>query len=227
MSTITAITPSVRPEGRFAIEVDGARVAVVGLETIERLALRTGAPFDPVRADVERDAAILHVQDRALNMLAARGRASKELRRLLVRKGEAPELVDIVVERLQRAGFLDDEAYARAVARAKAVGQGHSRRRVGQELFRRGVDREVADAAIADTFEEEAVDEESLVERAARKKARSLAGLEPAVRDRRLYAFLARRGFDGDAIRRAMKTVTGEFADAALDATDEDPDATG
>jgi regulatory protein len=96
---------------------------------------------------------------------------------------------------------------------------------VGQELFRRGVDRDVADAAIAETFEEEAVDEDLLVERAARKKLRALAGLDAPTRDRRLYAFLARRGFDGDAIRRAMKKVTGESADATLDAVDEDLEA--
>jgi regulatory protein len=222
---ITAITPSARPQGRFDVEVDGRPAATVSLETIERLGLRTGAPFEAVQPQVERDAAILHVQDRALNMLAARGRASQELRRLLVRKGEAADVVDVVIERLQRAGFLDDQAYARAVARSKGVGQGHSKRRVGQELFRRGVDRDVADAAIAETFEQEAVDEEALVERAARKKLRSLASLDVPTRDRRLYAFLARRGFDGDAIRRAMKRVTGESADAALDAVDEDLEA--
>lgn len=225
MTVITAIVPSTRPQGRFVIEVDGKAAATVSLETIERLRLRTGAPYEPSREAVERDAAVLHVYDRALNMLAARGRAARELRRLLVRKGEAPDLVDLAIERLERAGFLNDEAYARSVARAKAVGQGHSRRRVQQELFRRGVDREVADVAIEETFAEEAVDEDSLVEQAARKKLRSLAALDPAVRDRRLYGFLARRGFDGDAIRRAMKKVTGEEAAGALDAGETDIDA--
>lgn len=225
MSLITAITPSTRPQGRFVVEVDGKEIATVSLDTIERLQLRTGALFEPAREAVERDAAVLHVYDRAMNMLAARGRASRELRRLLVRKGEPADIVDLAIERLLRVGLLNDEVYARSVARAKAVGQGHSKRRVQQELFRRGVDREVADDAIEETFAEEAVDEDALVEQAARKKLRSLASLEAAVRDRRLYAFLARRGFDGDAIRRGMKKVTGEEAAAALDAEDTEIDA--
>lgn len=225
MSVITAIVPSARPQGRFVIEVDGKAIATVSIETIERLHLRTGAPFETAREAVERDAAALHVYDRALNMLASRGRASRELRRLLVRKGEPADLVDLAIERLLRVGLLNDEVYARSVARAKAVGQGHSKRRVQQELFRRGVDREVADDAIEETFAEEAVDEDALVEQAARKKLRSLASLDPAVRDRRLYAFLARRGFDGDAIRRGMMRVTGEEAEAAIDAEDAEIDA--
>ena len=142
-----------------------------------------------------------------------------------MRKGEPPDIVDLAIERLLRVGLLNDEVYARSVARAKAVGQGHSKRRVQQELFRRGVDREVADDAIEETFAEEAVDEDALVEQAARKKLRSLAALDRAARDRRLYAFLARRGFDGDAIRRGMKKVTGEEAAAAMNAGETEIDA--
>ena len=50
-----------------------------------------------------------------------------------------------------------------------------------------------------------------VVERAARKKLRALAPLDPAVRRRRLYAFLARRGYDGEDIRRAMDAVGEEL----------------
>ena len=38
----------------------------------------------------------------------------------------------------------------------------------------------------------------------AAKKARSLAGLDPQTRRRRLYAFLARRGFSVDDINRVV-----------------------
>jgi regulatory protein len=58
------------------------------------------------------------------------------------------------------------------------------------------------------------VDEAAIIERVAEKKARSLAKLDPGLRRRRLYAFLARRGFDADDIRRAVD----RFADAPEDA---------
>ena len=41
----------------------------------------------------------------------------------------------------------------------------------------------------------------------SRKKLRSLEGLEPAVRKRRLYGFLARRGFAHDEISRVMRAL--------------------
>jgi regulatory protein len=51
------------------------------------------------------------------------------------------------------------------------------------------------------------------VEEAARKKLRSLVGLEPAVQRRRLYAFLARRGYDLDDIRAAIASVGSAMSD--------------
>jgi regulatory protein len=115
---------------------------------------------------------------------------------------------------LKEQGFLDDAAFAQSFARAKVVGASQSRRRVQQELSRKGVARDVSDAAIDVVFEEEGVDAFAIVAEAARKKLRSLAKLEPAVRKRRLYGFLARRGYDGEHIRSAMK-IAGEELDAS------------
>jgi regulatory protein len=88
-------------------------------------------------------------------------------------------------------------------------------------MFKRGVARELADEAIAEVYEDEQVDEGTLVEAVARKKVRSLAKLDPEARRRRLYAFLARRGYEGEAIRRAMRAVLdaaeAEEAAEALD----------
>lgn len=148
--------------------------------------------------------------DRALDMLESRSRSVAELRRGLIRKGEPPADVDAAIDRLRRAGLLDDGNYARQLARTKALGAGHSRRRIGQELAKRGVERSVADAAIADVFDEEGVDETVSIDRAARKKARSLGALDPKTRQRRLYAFLARRGYDSDAIGAAIRRALGD-----------------
>jgi regulatory protein len=132
----------------------------------------------------------------------------------LVRKGEPADHVDAAITRLQAAGLLDDRAFARQFVRSKAVGAGMSRRRIQQELGRRGVAREIGGDAIADVFEEEQLDEGRIVEEAARKKLRSLKNLDADTRKRRLYAFLARRGYDLDDIRGAMRVVGESEPDA-------------
>lgn len=215
MAVITAIAPSTRKAGRFDVFVDGRHEATLGIEAVERLGLTAGRGYDSLRADVQREAALLATYDRALNMLALRARSSRELRRQLIRKGEPEDHVDAVIARLLAAGLLDDGAFARQFTRGKAMGASMSRRRIQQELTRRGVARDVGDEAIADVFAEEQLDESQVVEAAARKKLRSLKSVDAQTRRRRLYAFLARRGYDLDDIRRAIDAVAGEELDIA------------
>lgn len=51
------------------------------------------------------------------------------------------------------------------------------------------------------------IDDTTLLEHLAERKARALRGLDPLVRRRRLYGFLARRGYGPDAIARALEAT--------------------
>lgn len=218
MAEITGIVASTKTAGRFIIEVDGRPTLTVSLDTIDRLGLSIGRAFDDVRAAAERDAAALHTYDRAMTMLAFRARSQRELRRQLIQKGEPEEHVDAAMARLVANGLVDDAGFARQLARSRVVGPGHSRRRLQAELFRRGVDRVTADEAISEVLDDEAIDTEAIIERVARRKLQSLAKLEPEARDRRLWGFLARRGYDSEDIRRAIKAVTMDWpGDVARD----------
>ena len=145
--------------------------------------------------------------DRALDMLEARSRGVAELRRLLIKKGEPEAEVDAVIVRLKSSGILDDANFARQLTRSKAIGAGLSRRRIGQELAKRGVPRDISDEAIEAVFDEEGIDETESIDRVARKKLRMLTKVDDATRRRRLYAFLARRGYDNDDISRVLQAL--------------------
>ena len=141
---------------------------------------------------------------KALDALARRARSVEELERWLAERDHAVEHIAATIERLTALGYLDDAEYARQFARSRAMGRGLSRWRIQAELARRGVARELVDAAIAEVMADEQVDERALVEAAAVKKLRTLAKLEPDVRRRRLYAFLARRGYAPDLVRATV-----------------------
>ena len=225
MKTITAIIPSARRPGRFDVVADGADLATLSIEAIERLRLGVGTRLDEPQVEgIRREGEIVRVYDRALVMLAAHARAGAELRRLLVGKREEPAVVDAAIERLRGAGLIDDADFARQFARSKALGAGMSRRRLRQELGRRGVAADLGDDAIDEVFAEEAIDEEALVESAARKKLRTLTKLDPETRRRRLYAYLARRGYDADDVARVVRALVGREHDADA-GTEHDADA--
>lgn len=208
MATVTGIVASPRKEGRLDLMVDGKSIGRVSLEIVEQFGLRVGRQLDDAgRSALDEAIASLGTYDRALNMLATQARSQRDLRRRLIQKGELEAHVDAALGRLAAAGLLNDDQFARQFARSRVLGRGASRRRVKDELFRRGVQGSAADEAIAEVFEDEQVDEASLVEAAARKKLRTLGSADAPTRRRRLYAFLARKGYDGALIRDAMRRV--------------------
>lgn len=143
---------------------------------------------------------------RSLDILARAPRSVRDLRRRLLLKGEAEADVDAAIARLKIAGLLDDAAYACAFVRSKAS-QAFSRRRLQLELTKRGVARDVAEGAIVEVLCDDEVDEAANIERVARKKLRTLRGLDDETQCRRLFAYLARRGYDVDDVRAVLQTV--------------------
>lgn len=178
-----------------------------------------GDPREPVGADDPREpvdagdprrplgAAAQKTYDRALRLLSFRARSAKELEKRLIEKGEPRDQVERVLARLLSSGLLDDARFAEAKARSGIVGKARSRRRIEQDLARKGVARDVADAAIRQVMADEGTDEAAVAERAARKKLRSLARLDGAEQRQKLYAYLARQGYAPDVVRRVLRAV--------------------
>ena len=147
----------------------------------------------------------------ALRLLEYRARSAAELRRQLLRKGSRAAEVDAAIDKLRDQKLIDDDDFARQFARAKLLGAGASQRRIVQELGRKGVARNVADRAIELLKDEDGLDPAAGIHKVARKKWASLSNLDDFTRRRRLYAFLARRGFNPDEIRVAMQALGEEI----------------
>lgn len=150
--------------------------------------------------------------DLALKLLAFRARSVAELRRQLLRKGRETDEVEDAIHRLRDQRLLDDAAFALAFVRSRLLGPGSSRVRIIQELARKGVSRDDAERAIAELQQTEGVDPLTSIHRIAEKKWRALASLDEFTRRRRLYGFLARRGFNPDEIRSALAQLGEEIS---------------
>jgi regulatory protein len=147
------------------------------------------------------------VLDKALDLLAVRARSTRDLGIRLRRAGARDRDIAWVQDRLTAQGFLDDASYARQLARTKALAGGTSRRRVIGVLRKKGINAEVATEAIDATLADVELDEYGAALAAAEKRIRALASLDPAKRRQRLYAFLARRGYESETIRRVLNEI--------------------
>jgi regulatory protein len=143
----------------------------------------------------------------ALNLLSARPYATRALHRKLIQKQYSAADADDAIRRLVDNGLLNDAKYAEQYARSRIATTGASKRRVQQDLYRKGITGELATNAIANVLESEEIDPEAVLARVAKKKLAQLGDLEPLVLRRRLFAFLVRRGYDIDEIKAVVSRL--------------------
>jgi regulatory protein len=124
----------------------------------------------------------------ALDLLARRSHFEIEIERKLRLKGFASADVDAAVDRLRRAGLVDDRRSAVEFIASRLRRSPQGRRRLRAELERRGVSSEVVDAALAEALPE---GEGELARDAARRFQRRRRGADP----RALQRHLDRMGF--------------------------------
>ncbi|WP_166871190.1 regulatory protein RecX [Salinibacterium sp. ZJ450] len=144
----------------------------------------------------------------SLGALTRRGVSSREMQRVLVRRGVEPEAADAEVERLERVGLLDDTALAETLVRTLRDRKGLGKSALKAELGRRLIDSVAIEAALDET---DADDEAARALEVAMKRAPQLRSLEREVAVRRLTAFLMRKGYSGGVVRSAVDTALGGY----------------
>ncbi len=142
-------------------------------------------------------------RDRALYLLSLRDYACKELEKKLLTEARQ-EIAARVVARLAEVGLLDDERYAQRLAQSLSSAKRYPKRRVAQELQRRGVDRETATLATQELTCEDYEQALALIEKKYYNRTTDRESRQ------KVMAALARRGFSYEAIRYAMAAYTQE-----------------
>ncbi len=142
----------------------------------------------------------------ALRSLAARARSEAEIRQKLADRGVAPELIDRVVGDLIDQRLVDDWQLATDLAHTLQEGKKMGPAAVRQALVKRRISRVIIDEVTAGL---NPVDSETL-EELARSRMRVLGGLDREVQVRRLAGYLARRGYQGSEVYRAIDRVVNQ-----------------
>jgi regulatory protein len=200
---LTGLAPDPRRPDYQLVEVDRGRFASLPAEALAGLDLAVGAELTPqVLARLQALADVEAAHRAALRALGRRAHARVDLRRRLLNKQHPPAAADGALDRLAAQGLLDDARFAREYAATRATrGGGRGPARLLRDLVAQGVERGVAEGAVAQAVAEEGLDPEQTALAVAEKRARQLTGLPVPVRKRRLTAYLVRRGYQGPAIR--------------------------
>ena len=174
----------------------------------ERLATVTTFPgsFDPTDTEVDDNPeSASELAKRAENIslyaLTRRAVSIREMEKLLKSRDLPDEVVATEIARLEGVNLLNDYDLATDLAerfqRRKGLGASSVKAELGKRL--------IASAAIDAAIAELPGDQLELATEEARKRLSRLKGLDKETLNRRLYAYLARRGFRGPEISNAIK----------------------
>lgn len=210
---ITGIEVQKKNKERANIFIDGQ--FAFGLAIIEAARLRAGQHLSD--ADI---AALLAVDEQArahelaLDFLSYRPRSQAEVARRLREKGFAELTIEYVLQRLSRAGLIDDVEFARYWIANREQFKPRGGRALGYELRQKGIADDIIDDLIQD------IDEAESAYRAAAPKIHRWRLLDPLEFRRKLGSFLQRRGFSYAVIAEVWERFQTEGEETSSDEND-------
>ncbi len=141
----------------------------------------------------------------ALRILTHAPRTSEELRTRLRDRGCDEAVVEEVIVRFEDVGLLNDAEIARTLVNARHRERGYSRRRIRDELVRKGIPHEYVEDGLSQITDEE---ERERAMELARDAWRKLASCEAEVRRRRVVGRLSRKGYSSSLVYSVVAKIS-------------------
>jgi regulatory protein len=186
---ITALKYQKKNRNRVSVFLDG-RFAF-GIPAIVAAGLRKGQFLSEAEIESLQDKGSIETAlNRTLNYLSYRPRSRAEVVAYLQKRGNSEEQIEVTTDRLERAGLLDDEAFALYWVENRERFRPRGARALRYELRAKGIAESLIDQALA------SIDVSASAHRAASRKAQQLSHLDQSTFKRKLIEYLARRGFE-------------------------------
>ena len=203
---IEELKPSKRVQGRWLAVLEDGSILRVGEGEVIDFALYAGKELTEEEAErLTASARRTGLKEKTLDLLTRKPMSRKELERKLAEWEAGEEEIISICARMEELGFLNDGAYAVQVVRHYSQ-KGCGEHKLRDELYRRGVPRDLWEDALA-----QAADPAEAIEAFLRKK---LAGKMPDRKElKKVSDALARRGYGWEEISAALRRFGADLED--------------
>ena len=203
---IERIEASRHKKGRVLVFLeDGACLRITEQELLD-FGLRSGDELDDKTLQRLKEAAgVSNVKATAADLVGKRAMSRRDLERKLQNRGASETEARYAAEWMEAIGAINDADYAAVLARHCAE-QGYGPPRVREQLYEKGVPRELWDDAL-DALPDSAGQIDAFLER-------KLRGRVPDQREKkRLCDALLRRGFSWPEVKAGLNRLGSEIED--------------
>ncbi len=187
----------------YQLFLDGEPAVKVDMETWLLSGLSVGDEIDDETLHALLESSAKHrAEEKALYLLEHRAHSKKELAEKIARAEYDRDAAAKAADRMEELGLLDDEAYARSLARELFGRKKFGARRVKQEMRQKGIDEETV-AAVLEEFAPQTDGTRDAIREIIEKKYP--AAFEDEKVRRRAVAALQRYGYVFEDILAVLK----------------------
>ena len=205
--TLNKLSPSQRKKGRWLCYLEDGTLLRVGEREVVAFGLHSGMEIgEETLAALQEAARQSKTRDTALTLLTGRALSRKELERKLMERDVPEQEAVSTADWLAEIGLLNDEEYARQIVRHYSA-KGYGARKLQDELYRRGIPRELWEDAL-----EQQEDAAQLIDAFLAKKLGEDRQPDPKTIQRVSNA-LVRKGFSWSEIRDGLHRRQVEILD--------------
>jgi regulatory protein len=197
------------------VHFNNKEVLILALDVYLQSGLKKNAEISDDRFSLLiRENKLFFIKQRAFRFLGRRQHSTSELKVKLMQKGYDKELINEIIEYLNKKNYLDDFTFAQQFSKDKLELKGWSKKRLKSELIKKGIDTDTIEKVLKENYNEEKEIENAI--NAARKKLKSLKNKsnDKIVIRSKLSSFLGLRGYSYD--------ITKEVCDKLIE--EENPD---
>ena len=209
---ITKLERQKKNPSRISLHIDNKYAIGVHKEVLLKSGLRVGDRLtDSTLNDLRKSEELHLARESALRLLSYRARSKKEVRDRLKRKGISPGVVAEVIDAFQRSGLLDDLEFAKAFAHDQLMRKPMGEALLKQQLSKKGINKETIEQVLLEVYQGDTEDAYAfeLASKRIKRSRSSFLKLDPVKQKKRLWDYLARRGFDWVTVRKVVERALG------------------
>ncbi|WP_312699711.1 RecX family transcriptional regulator [Sedimentibacter sp.] len=205
MKKITKIEYQKKNKDRVNVYIDDNFSFGIDLNIMIKYSLTKNMELsDEFIEDILKAEEEINVYNYGLTVLSRSLKSEKQLKEKMLEKGYDTDLVDKVIERLKKRKYINDEYYCDSLINSRINGAKYGKRRIAQELYEKGVDREITEDKLREISDEEEF------ERAYElgiKKFKSIKEEDTRKKSGKLSNYLIYRGFDYDTVKKVVAKI--------------------
>lgn len=192
---------------RVRIELSDHTVYWVTQREYNQLPYAPGDDADP--AEIKKQIMLIQYPrglKLAVSCLAKRACSKEEIRRALQRNYYDPEIVDLILYKLEKGGYLNDQDFCSRWIQYRSSAK-YGANRIRQELRQKGVSEDDISTAMESIDEDEQLN--AAVEIAVKKRQQAEKTADPYKTKAKIIQLLVRRGFSWSVAKKAYDLAEG------------------